>query len=58
MSLHPAISVAAIIIGGTILGGIGIILALPVAAIIQAVISTSIHRHEVVARSTRDVASD
>lgn len=58
MSLHPAISVAAIIIGGAIMGGIGIILALPVAAIIQAVISTSVQRHEVVARSTRDVAPD
>ncbi len=58
MSLHPAISVAAIIIGGAVLGGIGIILALPVAAIIQAVISTSIQKHEVVAQSSRNVALD
>jgi predicted PurR-regulated permease PerM len=58
MSLHPAISVAAIIIGGALMGGIGIILALPVAAIIQAVISTSLQRHEVIEQTDRKVASD
>lgn len=58
MSLHPAISVAAIIIGGALMGGIGIVLALPVAAIIQAVISTSLQRHEVVPQTDRKVASD
>jgi predicted PurR-regulated permease PerM len=39
MEIHPAVSVAAIIIGGTLLGGIGVILALPMAGIIQAIIS-------------------
>ena len=39
MEIHPAISVAAIIIGGNLLGGIGVILALPMAGIIQAIIS-------------------
>ncbi|MDH3189850.1 MAG: AI-2E family transporter [Acidimicrobiia bacterium] len=58
MSLHPAVSVAAIIIGGAVMGAIGIILALPVAAIIQAVVSTSLQRHEVVDHSAPDVASD
>ena len=58
MSIHPAISIAAIIIGGAVMGAIGIILALPMAAIIQAVISTSIHRHEVVVATEPEVASD
>lgn len=58
MSLHPAISVASIIIGGAIMGGMGIILALPVAAIIQAVISTSLQRHEVVDQTNREVAAE
>lgn len=58
MSLHPAVSIAAIIIGGAIMGAIGIILALPVAAIVQAVISTGIQRHEVVVGTTSEVASD
>ncbi|MGD2102339.1 MAG: AI-2E family transporter [Acidimicrobiia bacterium] len=41
MEIHPAISVAAIIIGGNLMGGIGVILALPMAGIIQAIISES-----------------
>ena len=58
MSLHPAVSIAAIIVGGSIMGAIGIILALPFAAIVQALISTSVHRHEVVVSTDREVASD
>ncbi|MEX0797016.1 MAG: AI-2E family transporter [Acidimicrobiia bacterium] len=58
MSLHPAVSVAAIIAGGSLMGPIGIILALPFAAIVQALISTSIHRHEVVYQGREEVASD
>lgn len=58
MAIHPAVSVAAIIVGGSILGPIGIILALPFAAIVQALISTSIHRHEVVYQGREEVASD
>lgn len=58
MSIHPAISIAAIIVGGAVMGAIGIILALPMTAIIQAVISTSIHRHEVVVAPDPQVASD
>jgi hypothetical protein len=52
------VSVAAIIAGGSILGPIGIILALPFAAIVQALISTSIHRHEVLYKGREEVASD
>ena len=46
MSIHPAVSIAAIIIGGQLMGAIGIILALPMAGIIQALISESSRRHE------------
>jgi predicted PurR-regulated permease PerM len=58
MAIHPAVSVAAIIAGGSILRPIGIILALPFAAIVQALISTSIHRHEVLYKGREEVASD
>jgi predicted PurR-regulated permease PerM len=50
MEIHPAISIAAILIGGSLLGGVGIILALPMTGIIQALISeSSRYRHEVIA---------
>lgn len=48
MEIHPAISVAAIIIGGTLMGGIGVVLALPMAGIIQAIISESRKTYEVI----------
>lgn len=48
MAIHPAVSVAAIIVGGTLMGASGVVLALPVSAIIQAVISTTIERHQVI----------
>jgi predicted PurR-regulated permease PerM len=38
MEIHPAVSVGAILAGGYLLGGVGVILALPVAGIVQAVI--------------------
>lgn len=48
MEIHPAISVAAIIIGGTLMGGIGVILALPMAGIIEAIISETRKSYDVV----------
>lgn len=48
MEIHPAISVGAIIIGGTLLGGIGVILALPMAGIIQAIIGESRRSYNVI----------
>lgn len=48
MEIHPAVSVAAIIIGGTLLGGIGVVLALPVAGIVQAIIGESRRAYDVV----------
>jgi predicted PurR-regulated permease PerM len=54
MAIHPAISVGAVIAGASLLGGIGAVLALPVAATIQGVISATINRHEVVAGELRE----
>ena len=48
MEIHPAVSVGAIIAGASLLGGIGVILALPTTGIIQAIISESRRRHDVV----------
>lgn len=48
MAIHPAVSVGAIVIGGTLMGASGVVLALPVTAIFQAVISTTIERHQLV----------
>lgn len=48
MEIHPAVSVAAIFIGGKLMGGIGVVLALPVTGIIQAIISESRKRHDVI----------
>jgi predicted PurR-regulated permease PerM len=48
MSLHPAIAFATAIAGGTLLGVPGALMALPVAATVQAFISTYLRRHEVV----------
>jgi predicted PurR-regulated permease PerM len=48
MEIHPAISVGAIIVGGTLLGGIGVIFALPMAGIIQALISESRNSYDVI----------
>lgn len=48
MEIHPAMSVAAILVGGTLLGGIGVILALPMAGIIQAILSESRRSYDVI----------
>lgn len=56
MEIHPAISVGAIIIGGTLLGAIGVILALPMAGIIQAIIGESRKSYDVVLDDTDPVS--
>jgi predicted PurR-regulated permease PerM len=48
MQLHPAIAFASAIIGGSVLGAVGAFLALPAAAIVQAVLSTYLERYQVV----------
>lgn len=48
MEIHPAVTVGAILAGGYLLGSLGVILALPVAGIIQAIIGEYRKSHEVV----------
>jgi len=48
MSLHPAVSFGAAIAGATLLGAPGALMALPVAATLQAFVSTYIRRYELV----------
>jgi len=48
MSLHPAIAFGSAIIGGTLLGAPGTLMALPVAATVQAFVSTYFERHALV----------
>jgi hypothetical protein len=47
MELHPALAFAFAIAGASIAGIVGAFLALPFAAIVQAVGSTFVHRHDV-----------
>ena len=47
MDLHPALAFGCAIAGASISGLVGALLALPFAAIVQAIGSTFIHRHEV-----------
>ena len=48
MAIHPAVTIGALIAGASLLGGAGAVLALPVAATIQALISTTVQRHQVI----------
>ncbi len=48
MDLHPAVAFGSAIAGGAVLGAVGAILAIPAAAMAQAVISNLGERHEVV----------
>ncbi len=48
MQLHPAVAFGSAIVGGSVLGAVGAFLALPAAAIIQAILSTYLERHKVI----------
>jgi predicted PurR-regulated permease PerM len=48
MALHPAVSFGSVLAGGTLLGAPGALMALPIAATIQAFVSTYLHRYELV----------
>ena len=48
MAIHPAVAFGAVIVGASVLGGIGAILALPAAAIVQAFVSTYLHRYDII----------
>ncbi|MEZ5383699.1 MAG: AI-2E family transporter [Microthrixaceae bacterium] len=48
MDIHPAVAFGAVIAGASLIGPVGALLALPVAAILQAFLSAFLQRHEVV----------
>lgn len=48
MDVHPALAFVAVLAGATLLGAPGALLALPATAIIQALLSTYIRRHELI----------
>ena len=48
MQLHPAVAFGSAIVGATLLGAPGALMALPVAATVQAFVGTYLHRHELV----------
>ncbi len=48
MDVHPAIAFISVLVGGTLLGAVGALLALPAVAIIQALLSTYVRRHSLI----------
>lgn len=48
MSVHPAVAFVSVLAGGYLLGASGALLALPAAAIIQALLSTYVSRHDLI----------
>jgi predicted PurR-regulated permease PerM len=48
MSLHPAVAFGSVLAGAGLLGAVGALIALPAAAVVQAIGSTYFERHEVV----------
>lgn len=56
MVLHPAVAFGAAIVGASLLGAPGALMALPAAATFQAVVSTYIERHQVVDDDSGDAA--
>ena len=47
MSLHPAVAFGSVLVGGSLLGVAGALVALPVAAVTQAFVSTYVERYQV-----------
>ena len=48
MDLHPAVAFGSAIAGGAVLGAVGAVLAIPAAAMVQALVGNSGQRHEVI----------
>lgn len=48
MEMHPAVAFGAVVAGTNILGGVGALLAIPAAAVIQAFVASYVQRHELV----------
>jgi predicted PurR-regulated permease PerM len=59
MDLHPAVAFGTVIVGAALFGAVGALVALPAAAVIQAIGSTYLERHEVIdTHITRDRGRD
>jgi predicted PurR-regulated permease PerM len=58
MEIHPAVSVGAIVAGAALMGALGVILALPMAGIIQAIISESRKPHDVILDTEDGLATE
>lgn len=56
MDIHPAVAFGSVIAGASLIGPVGALLALPLAAIIQAFLSAFLQRHEVVSSGLTAVA--
>ena len=48
MAIHPAVAVGSVLAGAALFGAVGAVLALPVAATVQAFVATAIERYELV----------
>jgi predicted PurR-regulated permease PerM len=58
MDLHPAVAFGTVIAGAALFGAVGALLALPAAAVLQAIGSTYFDRHDVIDTAiTRDAAA-
>ncbi len=58
MEIHPAVSVGAILAGASLMGGIGVVLALPMTGIIQALISESRRSYDTILDDEHSEGSD
>src|SRR5690606_9946910 len=47
MDLHPAVAFGTVMVGAALFGPVGALIALPAAAVIQAIASTYLERHDV-----------
>lgn len=56
MDIHPAVAFGAAFAGVAVIGPIGALLALPVAAIVQAFVSSFLHRYELVPEVDEDLS--
>jgi predicted PurR-regulated permease PerM len=55
MDLHPAVAFGTVIAGASLFGAVGALVALPAAAVVQAIASTYLDRHEVIATQMTSV---
>ncbi len=57
MQVHPALAIGTVFVGGALIGPIGAVLALPATGVIQALVSASAQRYEVIDAHLTDVPS-